>query len=222
VNHVDRWLRRRGLPPLAFMVPTAYAGTTCEPYHRALVAGLRRRPRPIGWTGLGVFSRPLGAGQARDRQACLGGHPIVLWDNFPVNDTVLSNTVHLGPPVGRDADLPGALGGYLLSPMTQAHASLVGLGTAAAYLTAPARYRLISGNNVHHRLLTFAVARHGDWAARQAAAPWTLSLTVDGRPVALDAAGAFVTPGGSGARLVATTPAGDATAVMVTAPSPLG
>src|SRR5262245_13644235 len=43
VSHVDRWLSRRGLPPLAFMVPTAYAGTTCEPYHQALVAALPRQ-----------------------------------------------------------------------------------------------------------------------------------------------------------------------------------
>ena len=139
VNRVDRWLIRRGLPALTFMVPTAYAGTACEPYHQALVTALRRR-LPIGWTGLGVFSRTLTATQARARQACLGGHPVVLWDNFPVNDTVLSNTVHLGPLVGRDAALPDALGGYLLNPMTQAHASLIGLGTAAAYLADPAGY----------------------------------------------------------------------------------
>ncbi len=139
VNRVDRWLRRRGLPALAFMVPTAYAGTACEPYHTALTGALQRR-LPIAWTGLGVFSRTLTAAQARARRACLDGHPVVLWDNFPVNDTVLSNTLHLGPLVGRDAGLPRALAGVLFNPMTQARASLIGLGTAAAYLQAPERY----------------------------------------------------------------------------------
>src|SRR5262249_20230168 len=33
VNRTDRWLRRRGLHGIKFMVPTAYAGTTCLPYH---------------------------------------------------------------------------------------------------------------------------------------------------------------------------------------------
>src|SRR5262245_17462544 len=139
INRVDGWLRRRGGPRLVLMVPTAYAGTTCLPYHDALAAGLRRRV-PIGWTGQGVFATAITGAQARARRACLGGHPVVLWDNFPVNDGVLSNTLHLGPLAGRDAELPGELAGYLLNPMTQPHASLVGLGTAAAYLRRPGRY----------------------------------------------------------------------------------
>lgn len=139
VNRVDGWLRRRGGPGLAFMVPTAYAGTTCLPYHSALAAALRRR-LPIGWTGPGVFAPVLTGAQARARRACLDGHPVILWDNFPVNDGVLSNTLHLGPLAGRDAELPGELAGYLLNPMTQPYASLVGLGTAAAYLKRPRRY----------------------------------------------------------------------------------
>ena len=138
VNRVDGWLRRRGLHGVSFMVPTAYAGTTCLPYHSEL-AGALRRGIGVGWTGAGVFAPQVTGAQARARRACLR-HPVILWDNFPVNDGVLSNTLHLGPLTGRDAELPGALGGYLLNPMTQAHASLVGLGTAAAYLRAPARY----------------------------------------------------------------------------------
>src|SRR5262245_15931959 len=139
VNRVDGWLRRGGGPGLVFMVPTAYAGTTCLPYHGELAASLRRR-LPIGWTGPGVFATAITGAQARARRACLPGHPVVLWDNFPVNDGVLSNTLHLGPLAGRDAALPGELAGYLLNPMTQAHAGLVGIGTAAAYLRRPERY----------------------------------------------------------------------------------
>src|SRR4030095_6785628 len=74
------------------------------------------------------------------RRASRAGHPLALWDNFPVNDGVLSNTLHLGALAGRDAALPGELAGYLLNPMTHAHASLVGIGTAAAYLRRPGRY----------------------------------------------------------------------------------
>src|SRR5262249_59751407 len=125
---------------LVLMVPTEYAGTTCTPYHAALDAGLRRG-LPVGWTGPGVFAEVITATAARARRACLPRHPVVLWDNYPVNDTVLSNNLHLGPLTGRDAGLPRALRGYLLNPMTQAHASLVALGTAAAYLRNPARYQ---------------------------------------------------------------------------------
>jgi hyaluronoglucosaminidase len=138
VNRVHRWLRKRRLHGVSFMVPTAYSGTTCLPYH-VEIAGALRRGIGVGWTGPGVFAPQLTAAEARARRACVR-HPVILWDNFPVNDGVLSNSLHLGPLTGRDPELPGALGGYLLNPMTQAHASLVGLGTAAAYLRDPARY----------------------------------------------------------------------------------
>jgi hypothetical protein len=139
VNRTDRWLRRRGLHGVAFMIPSAYSGTTCLPYHTALAGALQRK-LPVGWTGPGVFAPTLTGAEARVRRDCLDGHPVILWDNFPVNDGVLSNTIHLGPLVGRDAALPGQLAGYLLNPMTQPHASLIGLATAAAYLKHPKRY----------------------------------------------------------------------------------
>jgi hypothetical protein len=95
---------------------------------------------PIGWTGSGVFAQTVTGAEARAVRAGLGDHPIVLWDNFPVNDAVLSSNLHLGPLTGRDADLARALRGHLLNPMTQAHASLVGIATAAAYFAAPHAY----------------------------------------------------------------------------------
>jgi hyaluronoglucosaminidase len=137
-NHVRRWLRGRRLR-LLLVVPTEYAGTVCLPYHATLARRLARGV-PLGWTGSGVFAATVTAAEAQARAACLPGHPVVLWDNFPVNDTVLANNLHLGPLTGREPALVGALGGYLLNPMTQAHASLVALGTAAAYLRDPLGY----------------------------------------------------------------------------------
>jgi hyaluronoglucosaminidase len=138
-NRTDRWLRRRGLPGLVLMVPTDYAGTECHPYHTELGRRLARGIA-VGWTGSGVFAPTLGGDEARARRACVGGHPVVLWDNFPVNDGILSSNLHLGPLTGRDASLARALHGHLLNPMTQPHASLVALGTAAAYFADPAAY----------------------------------------------------------------------------------
>lgn len=138
-NGIDRWLRRRGLPGLVFMVPTDYDGTDCSPYHEELGRRLRRR-LPIGWTGSGVFAETITLAEVAGRIACLGGHPIVLWDNFPVNDAVLANSLHIGPFNGRGADIANVLAGHLLNPMTQAHASLVALGAAARYFAAPKTY----------------------------------------------------------------------------------
>jgi hypothetical protein len=137
-NRTVRWLRRQRLGRLLLIVPTDYAGDGCEAYHAALKEHLARG-LAVGWTGSGVLAPTITAVEARARAKCVG-HPVVLWDNIPVNDTVLSNNLHLGPLTGRDPQLPAALRGYLLNPMTQAHASLVTLGTAAAYLRHPHRY----------------------------------------------------------------------------------
>jgi hyaluronoglucosaminidase len=138
-NRTDRWLRKRGLPGLLFMVPSDYTGSEARPYHGALARALRQAI-PIAWTGSGVFSPTLGGAEAAAFKACLGGHPLVLWDNFPVNDTILSHNLHLGPLTGRDAALARVLRGHLLNPMTQPYASLVAIGTAAAYFRDPPRY----------------------------------------------------------------------------------
>lgn len=138
-NRTDRWLRAHGLPGLVFMVPSDYYGLQCHPYHAELGRKLRRG-MPVGWTGTGVFAETLTGAEARAFGTCVGKHPVVLWDNFPVNDTVLSSNLHLGPLSGRDADLTRALRGHLLNPMTQAHASLVAIGTAAAYFADPSGY----------------------------------------------------------------------------------
>jgi hyaluronoglucosaminidase len=139
VNRVDRWLRRRRLPGIVFMVPTDYAGNDCDPYLTEL--GMRlRKSIAVGWTGSGVFAATVTGAEAAARRACVGDHAVVLWDNFPVNDTVLSSNLHLGPLTGRDAALARTLGGHLLNPMTQAHASLVALGGAAAYFRDPDGY----------------------------------------------------------------------------------
>ena len=137
-NRLRRWLatRQRGL---AFVVPSDYAGNACHPYHEELARRLRRGV-PVGWTGSGVFSPTITDDEARARAACLPGHPVVLWDNYPVNDVFLRQNLHLGPLIGRAPGLPRVLHGHLLNPMTEAHASLVAIATAAAYLRDPEAY----------------------------------------------------------------------------------
>jgi hyaluronoglucosaminidase len=121
------------------LCPTEYVGTRPSPYLGALGAGL---PADVDvmWTGPTVCSPNLRADDARGWTAALGGHRTIVWDNTPVNDATMVNELHLGPYLGRDADLADLVGGVLCNPMTQARASLLQLATAMDFLRAPDGY----------------------------------------------------------------------------------
>jgi hypothetical protein len=63
-----------------------------------------------------------------------------VWDNYPVNDGSMSESLHVGPYVGRDPELGTAVAGVLCNPMTQPVASRVALATAAAFFADPSGY----------------------------------------------------------------------------------
>jgi hypothetical protein len=67
-------------------------------------------------------------------------HPLILWDNYPVNDLHMSDELHLGPLTGRDPRLPEAVYGYLNNPLLQESLSLIPLATCFDYAAAPAAY----------------------------------------------------------------------------------
>lgn len=121
------------------LVPTEYVGTHPSDYLSALGAAL-----PAGvdvmWTGPTVCSPRIEADDARAWRAELGDHPLILWDNFPVNDATMEAELHLGPYAGRSAALTDELDGVLCNPMLQPHASKVPLATAAEYLADPSGY----------------------------------------------------------------------------------
>ena len=93
---------------------------------------------PIMWTGPAVFSGVLTARDARDFRD-LARRPIVLWDNFPVNDT-LPRHLFLGPYVGREPDAVSTLHGVVLNLMSQAAANRIPLATAADFFADAASY----------------------------------------------------------------------------------
>jgi hypothetical protein len=74
--------------------------------------------------------------------------------------------------------------------------------------------RLITGHNVHERLMAFVADRHREWDGRQNGTPG-LALTANGAPVAFDASGRFRCPARTALNLVPTTSAGDATTARV-------
>ena len=121
------------------LVPTEYVGTHPSPYLAELAAGM---PATIDvmWTGPTVCSPVIDAAAAHGWRTAIGNHPLLLWDNYPVNDTVMEAELHLGPYTGRSATLTDELDGVLCNPMLQAQASKVALGTAAEFLRDPADY----------------------------------------------------------------------------------
>ena len=94
---------------------------------------------PIMWTGPGVFAARLTRRDASDFREFAHGRPLVVWDNFPVNDSI-SLEVFLGPYLGRDADLGEAADGIVLNLMSQPVAGLIAVATGADYLRDPAGY----------------------------------------------------------------------------------
>jgi hypothetical protein len=128
------WLREHiGDRASLVLVPTEYVGTRVTPYLTALAEGVPDDV-PIAWTGDYVVNDAITTSQAEARAASLGGRQPLVWDNYPVNDGMMADRLHLGPLWGRDADLLGACSGYLANPMVQGRASLLPLASIAGWL----------------------------------------------------------------------------------------
>lgn len=127
------------------LTPTTYHGMTDNAYWDSLRVHLNSSV-PVIWTGPGpgALSAQITAAQVRSVQKFIG-HPIIIWDNYPVNDYTYTQAhrpqLFLGPVVGRSPDLVAAVAGYLYNPMIQARASEVALWTGGDYLYNPTHYR---------------------------------------------------------------------------------
>jgi hyaluronoglucosaminidase len=133
------WLVDRIGGPRLTVVPTEYIGTRPSPYLSELGAGLASDV-DVMWTGPTVCSPRIDAADARAWRGALGAHPLLLWDNYPVNDAVMEAELHLGPYRGRTPELTDEVDGVLCNPMLQPQASKVALATAAEFLADPAGY----------------------------------------------------------------------------------
>ncbi len=122
--------------------PTVYWGVSATPYWDSLRQYLNPAI-PVAWTGPNVLSQTITTEDVKDAQGALG-HPLIIWDNYPVNDYsyVMDHKPQLfmGPVVGRQARVVGAVKGYLFNPMLQPLASEVALWTAASFLRDPSGY----------------------------------------------------------------------------------
>ncbi|MBI3918882.1 MAG: beta-N-acetylglucosaminidase domain-containing protein [Betaproteobacteria bacterium] len=91
------------------------------------------------WTGPAIVPRKISLTHARNAARQMR-HPLILWDNYPVNDLSMSDEMHLAPLVGRDSRLPEVVYGYLNNPLMQESLSLLPLATCFDYAADPAAY----------------------------------------------------------------------------------
>ncbi|MFD9209532.1 beta-N-acetylglucosaminidase domain-containing protein [Streptomyces sioyaensis] len=123
--------RHHDMRPLR-MVPTQYSDLSDTLYKKTLRYQLDRR---IGmmWTGTDVLPTSVTADQARDAVA-VWGRDVMLWDNYPVNDSdQTTGRLLLAPYANRSRELDEHLSGVVLNPMNQASASKVAEFTGADY-----------------------------------------------------------------------------------------
>jgi hypothetical protein len=95
---------------------------------------------PCFWTGPSVVSTTITLSHVQ-RVAKKIARPLLLWDNYPVNDLSMRDELHLAPLTGRDPRLPERVYGYLSNPLLQEELSFLPLATCFDYANAPAKYR---------------------------------------------------------------------------------
>jgi len=115
------------------MCPVEYVGWDRTPYLDALADGLPEEVS-IAWTGRYVVNETITVADADARAAILGGRKPSLWDNFPVNDGMMSDQLFIGPLRGRDPELLDHLDGIMFNALVQPRAGLLPLASCAAYL----------------------------------------------------------------------------------------
>jgi hyaluronoglucosaminidase len=95
---------------------------------------------PCCWTGPSVVSKKITLPHVR-KISKLVGRPLVLWDNYPVNDLSMKDELHLGPLQNRDPHLSQAVYAYLNNPLVQEELSFIPLATCFDYASNPTVYR---------------------------------------------------------------------------------
>jgi hypothetical protein len=114
---------------------TDYAFDTVTAYLRGFAAALPPGT-PIAWTGPDITSPVVSASTAATLTEALG-HPLLLCDNWPVNDLGMAGQLHLGPAPYREPALRGVVAGAGFNAMSLPHASRVGLSLAARHWLDP-------------------------------------------------------------------------------------
>ena len=134
VNELLRRLRWSDPGVRMIFCPTIFWGDATEPGDRRYLDAVAQELDPdvlVFWTGDAVVTPGITRRAAEAFREAVG-HPLVIWDNYPVNDD--QPTMHLGPVAGRDPDLSEVAVGYVANPMRrQNRFNRLALATCADY-----------------------------------------------------------------------------------------
>ncbi len=117
VNMLLARLRKKNPRVQFIFCPVYYSGCGDAPEARSYLSALGRVLDPqvlVFWTGDGVVTPRITKSCAETYKGIVA-HPLMIWDNYPVNDR--NPTLHLGPVTGRNADLPAVAEGYMSNPL---------------------------------------------------------------------------------------------------------
>lgn len=129
--------RHPGAAPLS-LLPTEFYQEGATAYRTALAGALDPRVE-VAWTGVGVVPRTITGKDLAGARSALG-HPLVLMDNYPVNDWD-PGRIFLGPYAGREPAVAGGSAALLANAMPQGTLSRIPLFTAADFAWNPRGYR---------------------------------------------------------------------------------
>jgi beta-N-acetylglucosaminidase len=114
------------------VVPVHYAGTVSTDYLRLLSDGLPPDVL-VAWTGPLVVNDAIDAYDAQAFSDAVDGRPLLLWDNYPVNDVFMRDQLFLHPMRGRDALLSEFCAAYFANAGVRPMLSLPPLLSAGAW-----------------------------------------------------------------------------------------
>ncbi len=138
VNDIFRRLRSDDPKAQMIFTPTHYWGTGGDDPYLAALAEEIHPDVYLFWTGPQVVSPSIRRAEAQAYRNAVR-HRLFIWDNYPVNDG--APTLHLGPVLGRDADLPEVVDGYMSNPLhSQNQINRLPLMTCADYAYNPRQY----------------------------------------------------------------------------------
>jgi hyaluronoglucosaminidase len=154
-----------------------------EPHFLETLAQYLPPNTPCFWTGPSVVSKTITLSHVR-RIAKKIQRPLLLWDNYPVNDLSMREELHIAPLIGRDPRLPESVYGYLNNPLLQEELSFIPLATCFDYAHAPAKYRAESSwtKIVRQR---FGAEALPHWRALRSYAEASSATKKDKRPLRL-------------------------------------
>ncbi len=92
------------------------------------------------WTGPSVVSKTITLNHVQQIARRIQ-RPLLLWDNYPVNDLSMSDELHIGPLQGRDPRLPRTVQGYLNNPLLQPELGFIPLATCFDYAANSQHYK---------------------------------------------------------------------------------